>query len=76
MKILDPQLLQTSCLQTLARKNNYFYFFIKQGSDNSSFDLVTYNNSIITVCFFLIYKSVATNLTMVVFFEVGLSGIW
>ena len=50
--------------------------FIKQDADNSSFDLVTYNNSKITVYFFPIYKSVATNLTMVVFFEVGLSGIW
>ena len=50
--------------------------FMKQDADNSSFDLVTYNNSIITVYFFPIYTSVATNLTMVVFFEVGLSGIW
>ena len=50
--------------------------FMKQDANNSSFDLVTYNNSIITVYFFPIYKSVATNLTMVVYFEVGLSGIW
>ena len=51
--------------------------FMKQDADNSSYDLVTYNNSIITVYFFLyIYKSVATNLSMAVFFEVDLSGIW
>ena len=50
--------------------------FMKQDADNSSFDLVTYNNSIITVYFPAIYKSVATNLTMVVFLEEGLSAIW
>ena len=50
--------------------------FVKQDVDNSSFDLVTYSNLIITVYFFLIYTSVATNPTMVVFFEVGLSRIW
>ena len=50
--------------------------FMKQDADNSSFDLVTYNNSIITVYFSPIYISVATNLTMVVFFEEGLSAIW
>ena len=50
---------------------------MKQDADNSSYDLVTYNNSIITVYFFLyIYKSVATNLSMAVFFEVDLPGIW
>ena len=50
--------------------------FMKQDADNSSFGLVTYNNSIITAYFFPVYKSVATNLTMVDFFEVGLSVIW
>ena len=50
--------------------------FMKQDADNSSFDLVTYNNSIITVYFSAIYKSVATNFTMVVFLEEGLSAIW
>ena len=49
---------------------------MKQDADNSSFGLVTYNNSIITAYFFPVYKSVATNLTMVDFFEVGLSVIW
>ena len=43
--------------------------FVKQDVDNSSFDLVTYNNSIITVYFFPMYTSVATNLAMVVFFK-------
>ena len=50
--------------------------FMKQDADNSSFDLVTYDNSITTVYFSAIYKSVATNLTMVVFLEEGLSAIW
>ena len=50
--------------------------FMKQDADNSSFDLVTYNNSIITVYFSPIYKSVAANLIMVVFLEEGLSAIW
>ena len=50
--------------------------FMKQDADNSTFDLVTYNNSIITVYYSAIYKSVATNLTMVVFLEEGLSAIW
>ena len=50
--------------------------FMKRDVDNVSFDLVTYNNSIMTLYLFPMYTSVATNLTTVVFSEIGLSGIW
>ena len=41
---------------------------MKRDADNSSFGLVTNNNFIIAVYFSPIYKSVVTNLTMVVLF--------
>ena len=47
---------------------------IKQNVAKSSFHLVTYNNGTMKVCFLFGYASIATNLTKVVLFEVGLSG--
>ena len=49
--------------------------FIKQDVANSSSDLVTYNNCIITVYFWSRYTSASTNLFRLFDFKVGLSGI-
>ena len=43
---------------------------------SSSFHIVRYNNSIITVYCFFRYTSVATNLIIVDLFKVGLSPVW
>ena len=51
--------------------------FIKQDvAKSSSIHLVMYDNWIKTVYFISWYTSVATNLTEIVLFELGLFGIW
>ena len=49
--------------------------FYKINVANSSFHLVTYNDSTLKVCILSRYTLVATNLTKAVLFEVGLSSV-